>query len=645
MQPTVTDHQLPLRPGDFRTLTEALDYAAKGETGMNFYDARGELSAAVSYALLCEQSKILARRLLTLHLPKGSSVALIAETNPDFVRFFFACQYAGLVPVPLPISVNLGNQRAYVDHLRGMLSDCRAEVAMAPTDLLPPVEEAIAGAARPVLGDARAFDGLPESTSELVSPQPTDLAYIQYTSGSTRFPQGVMVRQASVLDNLAGIIRHGARVRAGDRCVSWLPFYHDMGLVGLVLGPVAAQLSVDYMDTRVFAMRPRRWLELMSNSRATISFGPPFGYDLVARRLRPGEAQQLDLSSWRVAGIGAEMIRAETMERFAGRLAPAGFDPKAFLACYGMAECSLAVTFAPLGQGLEVDRVDGAHLGTRGAAVRAAADAGQNPGTHINTYVNCGTPLPNHEVEVRDPDGRRLPDRRCGVIHVRGPSVMQGYLGKPDESRRVLSEDGWLNTGDLGYRVGDSIYLTGREKDLIIVNGRNIWPQDLEHMAEQQPEVRPGDALAFAAPGPDGADQPVLVVQCREWDQASRAQLVRRLKAQISEELAIECVVHLVALHTLPRTSSGKLSRSEARRNFLRAQASHPLAPADDSGTRAEEPTLRGKLSELPSEPFLQAFVGATSGSRLARSVPNDGDGLAIAKRDDLRHRVRPTNG
>ena len=164
MEPTVTDHQLPLRSGDFHTLTEALDYAAKGETGMNFYDARGELSAAVSYALLCEQSKILARRLLTLRLPKGSSVALIAETNPDFVRFFFACQYAGLVPVPLPISVNLGNQRAYVDHLRGMLSDCRAEVAMAPTDLLPPVEEAIAGAARPVLGDARAFDGLPESS-------------------------------------------------------------------------------------------------------------------------------------------------------------------------------------------------------------------------------------------------------------------------------------------------------------------------------------------------------------------------------------------------------------------------------------------------------------------------------------------------
>jgi fatty-acyl-CoA synthase len=168
----------------------------------------------------------------------------------------------------------------------------------------------------------------------------------------------------------------------------------------------------------------------------TISFGPPFGYDLVSRRLRPGEAQRFDLSGWRVAGIGAEMIGAETMERFAGRLAPAGFDPKAFLACYGMAECALAVTFAPLGQGLQVDRVNGAHLATQGAAVQAAANFGQDPGTHVSTYVNCGRPLPNHEVEVRDPDGRRLPDRRCGVIHVRGPRSCKG-IWQSDASRRA----------------------------------------------------------------------------------------------------------------------------------------------------------------------------------------------------------------
>ena len=595
MKPTATHHQLPLRPGDFRSLTEALDYAAQGQTGMNFYNAQGKLYAAVSYAQLCEQSRQLARRLMALGLPQGSSVALIAETNPDFVRFFFACQYAGLVPVPLPVSVNLGNHRAYVDHLRGMLIDSQAKVAMAPTDLLPLVQEGTGGAARPVVGDARAFDGLPESRTELISPEPTDLAYIQYTSGSTRFPQGVMITQAAVLDNLVGIIRHGVQIRAGDRCVSWLPFYHDMGLVGLVLAPLAAQLSVDYLDTRVFAMRPRRWLELITRNQGTISFGPPFGYDLVARRLRPEDVERYDLRSWRVAGVGAEMIRAGTLERFARRLAPAGFDPKAFLACYGMAEVSLAVSFAPLGQGLQVDRIDGEHLARQGAAQPVTAEAGQAEGTYVNTYVNCGTPLPDHEVEVRDAEGRRLPERHCGVIHVRGPSVMTGYLGKPEASRRVLSDDGWLNTGDLGYRVGQSIYLTGREKDLIIVNGRNVWPQDLEHIAEQQPEVRPGDALAFAAPAADGTDQPVLVVQCRETNPDKRSELVHRLKTRISEELSIDCLVDLVPLHTLPRTSSGKLSRSEARRNFMHTHPRNTLEPANEASEVLEEPWVQGR--------------------------------------------------
>ena len=582
MQPTVTQHQLPLRPADFRSLAEALDYAARGETGMNFFSARGELTASVSYRVLAGQARTLARRLLALGLPRGAPVALVAETNPDFVRFFFACQYAGLVPVPLPVSVNLGNHRAYVDHLRGMLADCRAEVAMAPSDLLGLVEEAAAPLGKPLVGDARAFDGLPESDAEVADPRPTDLAYIQYTSGSTRFPRGVMIQQATVLNNLSGIILRGVNVRLGDRCVSWLPFYHDMGLVGLVLAPLAAQLSVDYLDTRVFAMRPRQWLDLMSRSRASISFGPTFGYDLVARRLRPGEAHRFDLSNWRVAGVGAEMIRAETLRRFARRLAPAGFDPNAFLACYGMAECALAVSFAPLGQGLKEDTVDGDLLSNQGVASPAAADTGQAAEIYFNAYVDCGVPLPDYEIQIRDAHGRLLPERHCGIIHVRGPSVMSGYFGHPENSRQVLSDDGWLNTGDLGYQVGDHIHLTGRQKDLIIINGRNIWPQDLEYIAEQQPEVRPGDSLAFAVPGPDNTEQTVLVVQCRESDPAKRARLARRLKARISEELAIDCLIDLVPLHTLPRTSSGKLSRSEARRIHIGASLDTQVAPGDD---------------------------------------------------------------
>jgi fatty-acyl-CoA synthase len=301
------------------------------------------------------------------------------------------------------------------------------------------------------------------------------------------------------------------------------------------------------------------------------------------------------------------MIRAETLDRFARRLAPAGFDPKSFLACYGMAECSLAVSFAPIDLGLRVDHVDGAHLAIHGAALPVAADAEQADQTNVNSYVDCGQPMPGHEVEIRDPQGRRLPERRVGVIHVRGPSVMAGYLGQPEASRDVLSSDGWLNTGDLGYQVGGSIHVTGRQKDLIIVNGRNVWPQDLEHIAEQQPEVRPGDALAFAAPDADGADRPVIVVQCRESDQAKRSQLVMRIKTRISEELAIECMVDLVPLHTLPRTSSGKLSRSEARRNFLRARGDERLVAVENAALAGGEPLRQvHEFPELSRVPLRQ---------------------------------------
>ena len=316
-------------------------------------------------------------------------------------------------------------------------------------------------------------------------------------------------------------------------------------------------------------MRPRVWLKLMSENRASISFSPPFGYELCVRRLRKDEADKFDLRAWRVAGVGAETIRPEPLAEFAEVLAPCGFDKGSFLACYGMAECSLAVSFAPLGQGLEVDSVDGEHLAERQKAVPTNGASGQSA-VRANYFVNCGVPLPGYEVEVRDGQGQVLPERYCGTLFVRGPSVMSGYFGDVETTRQVLSADGWLNTGDLGYRIGDSLVITGREKDLIIINGRNIWPQDLEHMAEQQPEVRTGDASAFSVPGPDGEEKAVLVIQCRLSDVVKRASLMERLHGLVRQELGIDCYIELVPRHTLPRTSSGKLSRAGARQDFLK---------------------------------------------------------------------------
>jgi fatty-acyl-CoA synthase len=561
-------HALPFRAADFATLAEALDYAAQGETGANFYTGRGQLYAAMPYSVLREESRVLGRKLLGMGLQKGDRVALVAETNPDFLRFFFACQYAGLVPVSLPASVNLGGHTVYVTQLRGLLASSQAAVAMAPRGYASFLEEAGDGLGLKLIGDPAVFDALPEADIGFQPVQPTDVAYIQYTSGSTRFPRGVVIEQRSVMSNLAGIIRHGVRIGPGDRCFSWLPFYHDMGLVGLVLVPVASQVSVDYLDTREFAMRPRQWLNLMTQTKATISFGPPFGYELCTRRLRPGEASKYDLSNWRVAGVGAEMIRSETLTRFAQALKPAGFNEKAFLACYGMAECSLAISFAPLFQGHSTDCVDGDYHSDYQEAL--PIHLSENPG-RARCFVDCGAPLPEYEVEIRGDDGSVLPDRLSGSIFVRGPSVMSGYFNAPDETAAALSEDGWLNTGDVGYRVDGSLIVTGRKKDLIIINGRNIWPQDLEYLAEHQPEVRIGDALAFSVPNPKGDEICVLVVQCRESDPTKRTNLIDRLNRLVHMELGIDVFVELVPLHTLPRTSSGKLSRSKARQNFIQA--------------------------------------------------------------------------
>ena len=582
MDATPAANNLPLKIADFATLAEALDYAAQGNTGYNYYDGSAKLYATLPYQKLREESLTLARRFMGLGVNRGSRVAMVADTQPDFMRFFFACQYAGLIPVPLPASILMGGREAYVSQLERLLSICQAEIAMAPEDFLPYLKDAAEGLNLRFSGSPKEFDDLPESDEELRPSAPTDIAYLQYTSGSTRFPRGVMITQKAVLSNLFAILKYGIQIRPGDRGVSWLPYFHDMGLVGLVLAPMAAQITVDYLNTRDFAMRPRLWLTLMSQNRATLSFSPPFGYELAARRVRAKEVPNFDLSAWRIAGVGAEPIRTESLERFADLLAPAGFDKRSFVPSYGMAECALAVSFAPLGQGVDVDHIDSDTLAEEQKALPLHPNRGNGTAT-TNKFTNCGAPLPGFDVEIRDDQGRVLPERRCGTLFVRGPSVMSGYFGDLKATREVLSPDGWLNTGDLAYRVGNSIVITGREKDLIIINGRNIWPQDLEFLAEKQPEVRTGDASAFSVPGSNGKERAVMMVQCRETDESKRADLQERLHIQVSQEFGVDCLIELVPRNTLPRTTSGKLSRSGARKEYLkRVNAEELKAPGGD---------------------------------------------------------------
>ena len=561
---TTTGNTLTQNLAGFSCLSEALDYAAAGITGCNFYDARGKLCVVLPYSELQQQARDTARRLLSLNLKRGDHIALVADTHPDFIVLLFACQYIGLTPFAMPIPLNLGSHTVYVQQLKGLLTSGKAKVAIAHKEFISFLEEAAVGNEDlEWIGTPEQLSVISHSARALEPSRPEEPAYLQFTSGSTRAPQGVIITGKAVMSNLQGILRSGLKVHDGDRCASWLPFYHDMGLVGFVLGPVASQLSVDYLRTRDFAIRPLQWLRLLSRNRCTIAFSPPFGYELCTRRIRRTDLQQLDLSCWRIAGIGAEMLRSGTFDAFATTMAATGFDSNAFLPCYGLAEASLAATFSELNRGLDVMSVDALTMAERGIAVRVKSD-----NRKVNEIVNCGRALPDHEIRIIDNEGEILPDLRVGRVLVKGPSLMTGYLDDQEATDRVILEDCWLDTGDLGYLFEHNLYLTGRRKDIIIVNGRNIRAQDLEEIAEGLDEIRMGEASAFDIETDNDQQIVVLVVECRLVDSTARQSLIKHLQRKMYEGFGIYCYVDLVAPHTLPRTSSGKLSRVAARKGF-----------------------------------------------------------------------------
>ncbi|RKR06946.1 fatty-acyl-CoA synthase [Kushneria sinocarnis] len=564
---TPTFNSSPQRLADFATLAEALDYAAEGCTGFNFHDNRGRLLAPLAYVEVRRRALDAARRLKSLGLERGARVAVIADTDPAFMEIFFGCQYAGLVPVPMPIPMSIGGHERYVARLDRLVESCEARVAIAPTHMVRYIEEMPSVDTLAFHGDIEAFRTLPVEEGMTLAPSgPDEIAYLQYTSGSTGFPRGVEIRQHAIMANLRAILASGLAVRPQDRCVSWLPFYHDMGLVGFVLGPMASQLSVDYLGPREFAMRPRLWLSLMTRNRGSIAFAPPFGYDLCTRRLHGSDIDRLDLSAWRVAGVGAEPVLPDVLERFADHFAAAGFDRRAFLPSYGMAENSLAVSFAPLGTGMSLDHVNRDALEQHGEA--RALDDPEAAEVNATSFVNCGHPLPGHDIIIRDSEGQPLPERHVGRVTIRGPSLMSGYFRDPEQTRKSLGDDGWFDTGDLGYLTSQGLHVTGRHKDLIIVNGRNIWPQDIEALASRLAGINRGELTALAPPEEAPEVDVVVLVQTTLSDEQERAALVKEMAAGIRSEFGIRCTVSLLPPRTLPRTSSGKISRSQARRQY-----------------------------------------------------------------------------
>ncbi len=561
LKPTPNDCALPRRRSDFVTFNEAIDYAARSEKGMNFHDMRGALACVYPYSQMREDAIADARRLVDMGIGKDDRVALVAETGPEFAALFCACVYAGAWPVPLPLPTTFGGKESYIDQLAVQLQSSDPKILLYPPEI---AEMAAAAAERQGCHgmDWETFKAKDAPEADLPEAKPEDICYLQYSSGSTRFPTGVAVTHEALLHNLFG---HADSMNIGynDRVVSWLPWYHDMGLVGCFLSLIANQMSVDYLKTEHFARRPLAWLDLISrNKGTTLSYSPTFGYDICARRVssQTNVAERFDLSRWRTAGNGADMIRPDVMQNFVNAFAEAGFKASAFTPSYGLAEATLAVTVMPPGEGIRVELVEEERLsGTRRDLSRPA---------RYRAIVNCGKPLKDMDVEIRGENGEVKGDHQIGKVWCRGPSVMHSYFRNEEATEECLVE-GWLDTGDMGYMGDGYLFIVGRAKDMIIINGKNHWPQDIEWAVEQLAGFNHGDIAAFSIETENGEEAPAVLVHCRVSDPGERVKLRDQIADKVRSVTGMNCVVELVPPRTLPRTSSGKLSRAKAKRLYL----------------------------------------------------------------------------
>ncbi len=549
-------------PAFLRTVPSTLDYAAE-RTGAGFIFVRdnGE-EEEWTFSRLAEHSRAFAAAFQARGLKRGDRVSLILPASNEFVPAFLGVIRAGGVPVPLYPPIGMGQLGGYLDHARHIVGASRSRFVLTNAQI------------KAVLG--KLFDYVPEleamllmaelggaSAADFVDPELTvdETCFLQFTSGSTSKPKGVVVTHRNLAHNCYAIMREGLQTTEEDRGLSWLPLFHDMGLIGFVLAPLAHQVPITFLSPVMFLKRPASWLEYLAKHRGTITYGPNFAYALATKRVRDRDLEGLDLSALRVAGCGAEPIQASTLRAFADRFGKVGFKAEAFVPSYGMAENTLAIAFS---RGIPVDRVRAASLWTEGSA--APADETVDDAVEL---VGCGKAFAGHGIRIVDPETRAvLGDRQVGEIELSGPSVMKGYFEDPSKTAETVGEDGWMKTGDLGYLADGAVFICGRAKDVLIVNGKNYYPQDLEWAAGHVEGVRTGNAIAFATYREGlGREAIVVVAESRESDgRDALADPVRKAVYEATGLMVDE--VAIIDAGALPKTSSGKVQRSKARERY-----------------------------------------------------------------------------
>lgn len=553
--------------------------------------AADESTHTLTYGALLDKARRIAAGLLGRGLLPRQTVALMLPSGEEYLSSFFGVMLAGGIPVPIYPPARLAQLSEHLQRHAGILANAEAS-------FLITVPEA-KGVAALLQRDVSSLNEIltPGDVDRRhiplhYRPQAEDIAFLQYTSGSTGDPKGVMLSHANLLTNLRAM-GQATGVGSRDIFVSWLPLYHDMGLIGAWFGSLYFGLLLVLMSPLSFLARPARWLNTISRHRGTISAAPNFAYELCARKLADADLADLDLSSWRLALNGAEPVVPATLQAFTKRFAGCGFKPEAMTPVYGLAECSVGLSFPPPGRGPLIDLIDRAAFTTE----KRAEPALGGPGEQIQ-IASCGRPLVEHEIRIIDETGAELPERRIGRIEFRGPSATAGYYRNPEASRRLFNA-GWLDTGDRGYSAAGELYVTGRDKDLIIRAGQNIYPYELEQAVGNIPGIRKGCVAVFASTDPGNATERLVVVaETAVEESGARAALRQRIN-----EIALDIIgmppdtIVLTRPNSILKTSSGKIRRAASRQAYEQGRLTTRPAAAWQQRLRLGTALLRNGLS------------------------------------------------
>ncbi len=631
-------------PASAGTLTEVLSIRAEREPDRpHIYLPQEEgPEEIITYRRLAETAGRVAAGLLERGVVSGERVAIMLPTGADFFFTFFGILFAGGIPVPLYPPFRIDQIEEYARRQAAILKKAEARLLV--------VSGRIEGVARllrplvPSLADIVPFDSLQRSTvtdlwngrSEAETPsrqtlRETDPALIQFTSGSTGLPKGVLLSHENILANIRAV-GEAARFGPDDVGVSWLPLYHDMGLIGSWLAPLYFGIPVTILSPLAFLSRPERWLWAIHYHRGTLSAAPNFAYELCVRKIEPRAIEGLDLHSWRIAFNGAEPVNPDTLIRFTKKFAPYGFREETLFPVYGLAESSVALTFPPIGRPPRIDLISrdrferDQQAEPAGLAEESKVIMTFGKWLEVDTktthrqepsplrFASCGLPLPGHEIRIVDEAGNEVKERTCGSLQFRGPSTMQGYYNDPETTAAVF-RNGWCDSGDFAYQAEGEIFITGRRKDLIIKAGRNIYPQEVETLAAEVPGIRKGCVAAFGISDPDiGTEKLIVVAETKEEKKEERQRIIETVIERVAAETDVRPdLVLLVPPGVIPKTSSGKLRRSACREAYLKGRIAPRRPPPSLQIARLWLAGLSARLRRfvaIAAQLFYAAYIG-----------------------------------